>query len=118
MPHDTALALSVRCPRAALVAALLLRLAAAALKGPVGTDEALYSVLGHNLWSGKGYTLLGAPHLIFPPLFPWVLGALERLLGSLELEGLIERMMDGRYAPSKFALHAQTPFGHNGKRVN
>ena len=35
-----------------------------------------------------------------------------------ELEGLIERMMDGRYAPSKFALHAQTPFGHNGKRVN
>ena len=41
-----------------------------------------------------------------------------KLLGSLELEGLIERMMDGRYAPSKFALHAQTPFGHNGKRVN
>ena len=40
-----------------------------------------------------------------------------KLLGSLELEGLIERMMDGRYAPSKFALHAQTPFGHNGKRV-
>ncbi|MFR7669624.1 MAG: hypothetical protein ACLU0O_01580 [Collinsella sp.] len=39
-------------------------------------------------------------------------------LWSLELEGLIERMMDGRYAPSKFALHAQTPFGHNGKRVN
>ena len=33
-------------------------------------------------------------------------------------KGLIERMMDGRYAPSKFALHAQTPFGHNGKRVN
>ena len=27
-----------------------------------------------------------------------------KLLGSLELEGLIERMMDGRYAPSKFAL--------------
>ena len=41
-----------------------------------------------------------------------------KLLGSLELEGLIERMMDGRYAPSKFALHAQTPFGHNGRRVN
>lgn len=40
-----------------------------------------------------------------------------KLLGSLELEGLIERQMDGRYAPSKFALHAQTPFGHNGKRV-
>ncbi len=46
-----------------------------------------------------------------------VVGVLK-LLGSLELEGLIERMMDGRYAPSKFALHAQTPFGHNGKRVN
>lgn len=40
-----------------------------------------------------------------------------KLLGSLELEGLIQRMVDGRYAPSKFALHAQTPFGHNGKRV-
>lgn len=40
-----------------------------------------------------------------------------KLLGSLELEGLIERLLDGRYAPSKFALHAQTPFGHNGKRV-
>ncbi len=40
-----------------------------------------------------------------------------KLLGSLEVAGAIERMMDGRYAPSKFALHAQTPFGHNGKRL-
>ena len=35
-----------------------------------------------------------------------------KLLGSLELEGLIERLLDGRYAPTKFALNAQTPFGH------
>ncbi len=41
-----------------------------------------------------------------------------KLLGSLELEGLIERMMDGKACALQFALHAQTPFGHNGKRVN
>lgn len=34
-----------------------------------------------------------------------------RLLASLELEGLIEGLLDGRYAPTKFALNAQTPFG-------
>lgn len=37
-----------------------------------------------------------------------------KLLGSLELEGLIERLLDGRYAPTKFALNAQTPFGRSG----
>lgn len=37
-----------------------------------------------------------------------------KLLGSLELEGLVERLLDGRYAPTKFALNAQTPFGHGG----
>ncbi|MFR2032104.1 MAG: DNA-processing protein DprA [Collinsella sp.] len=41
-----------------------------------------------------------------------------KLLGSLELEGLIERMMDGRYAPSKFALHAQTPLRSQMENVN
>ena len=71
-------------PWAAFVAALVLRLGYALAKGPVGTDEALYLVLGHNLWSGKGFTLLGAPHLIFPPLFPWILGAIERLVGDPE----------------------------------
>ena len=35
-----------------------------------------------------------------------------KLLGSLELEGLVERLLDGRFAPTKFALNAQTPFGH------
>lgn len=71
-------------PWPAFGAALLLRLGYALAKGPVGTDEALYLVLGHNLWSGKGFTLLGAPHLIFPPLFPWLLGAIERLVGDPE----------------------------------
>ena len=37
-----------------------------------------------------------------------------KLLGSLELEGVVERLLDGRYAPTKFALNAQTPFGHRG----
>lgn len=71
-------------PWPAFVAALVLRLGYALAKGPVGTDEALYLVLGHNLWSGKGFTLVGAPHLIFPPLFPWILGAIERLVGDPE----------------------------------
>ncbi len=71
-------------PWPAFVAALVLRLGYALAKGPVGTDEALYLVLGHNLWSGKGFTLLGAPHLIFPPLFPWILGAIERVVGDPE----------------------------------
>lgn len=31
------------------------------------------------------------------------------LLGSMEAEGYIERLIDGRYAPTKFALFSQTP---------
>ena len=31
------------------------------------------------------------------------------LLGSMEAEGYIERLVDGRYAPTKFALFSQTP---------
>lgn len=37
-----------------------------------------------------------------------------KLLGGLELAGVVECLLDGRYAPTKFALNAQTPFGHSG----
>ena len=58
--------------------------------------------------------------LIASPLKVDDIAALVSLdaVGVLKLLGSLELMMDGRYAPSKFALHAQTPFGHNGKRVN
>ena len=35
------------------------------------------------------------------------------LLSSMEVDGLCERMVDGRYAPTKIILHAQTPLGQN-----
>lgn len=38
------------------------------------------------------------------------------LMSSMEVDGLCERMLDGRYAPTKIVLHAQTPLGQNGIR--
>ena len=35
------------------------------------------------------------------------------LLGEMEVDGLCERLLDGRYAPTKMILHAQTPLGQN-----
>ena len=34
-------------------------------------------------------------------------------LSDLMVRGLIERLLDGRFAPTKIALLARTPFGHN-----
>ena len=39
-------------------------------------------------------------------------GCLE-LLSSLMVDGLVEQLVDGRYAPTKSVLHAKTVFGHN-----
>ena len=44
------------------------------------------------------------------------MGAVEcmQLVSGLELEGLVERLVDGRVSPTKKALHALTPLGQNG----
>lgn len=39
--------------------------------------------------------------------------AVMHLLGALEAAGLVERLPDGRWSPSKRALHALTPLGDN-----
>ncbi len=96
-------------PWLATLAAVLLRLGYALAKGLVGTDEALYLVLGHNLWAGKGYTLLGAPHLIFPPLFPWLLGGIECVVGSPEWASRIVFVVAGAgLVPIAHALARRT----------
>ena len=43
------------------------------------------------------------------------MGAVEcmQLVSGLELEGLVERLADGRVSPTKKALHALTPLGQN-----
>ena len=107
--------------RRSLVGAVLvgfaLRCVVAALKGPVGTDEALYLVLGRNLWAGEGYTLLGAPHLIFPPLFPAVLGAVARIVGSEALASRIVFVLSGTaLIPVLHALGRRT-FGEPAGRA-
>ncbi|MDO4436661.1 MAG: DNA-processing protein DprA [Coriobacteriaceae bacterium] len=37
-----------------------------------------------------------------------------QLMGELEVAGAVERLVDGRFSPSKTALHALTHLGHNG----
>lgn len=37
-----------------------------------------------------------------------------RLLSSMQVAGTVERLWDGRWAPSKQSLHALTPLGDNG----
>lgn len=36
-----------------------------------------------------------------------------QMLSGMAVRGLVERLLDGRYALTKLALHARTPLGHN-----
>jgi 4-amino-4-deoxy-L-arabinose transferase-like glycosyltransferase len=47
-------------------------------------DEPAYLVLGHNLWSGAGFTTGSSPELHWPPLFPIVAGLFEMALKDFE----------------------------------
>jgi hypothetical protein len=48
----------------------------------LGSDSALYLLLGTSLLEGQGYTLFGEPHAFVPPGFPMLLAVLMKAGGS------------------------------------
>ncbi len=69
-----------------VVGAMLLRLGLVlTLPRVIWRDEVDYLLLGRNLLNGQGFTNPdGSPHLVFPPGYPFVAGAIARLVGDLE----------------------------------
>ncbi len=47
-------------------------------------DEPSYVLLGRAIWHGRGFRLDRLPELHYPPLFPFLFGASDRLLGNGE----------------------------------
>ncbi|MFH0911092.1 MAG: glycosyltransferase family 39 protein [Planctomycetota bacterium] len=58
----------------ALAISFVLRAWALHHRGVLEYDETYLYILGHNFFSGKGYTLNGLPHAAFPPLYPLLVG--------------------------------------------
>ncbi len=48
----------------------------------ITNDASAYLRSGQSLWAGDGFRREGHPELHFPPLYPAVLGGLDRLLGE------------------------------------
>jgi hypothetical protein len=68
--------------RAACVAVALVTVATVPLRWQCeGADEIEYLSLARSLAHGDGYTIDGQPHVLYPPLFPLLLAAVNRVAG-------------------------------------
>jgi hypothetical protein len=74
-----------------LIAAFLLLAAIDIHTGETGltTDGACYLRLAENLFGGRGYTLHGEHHTVFPPGYPLLVGLLSFMLGNHLLAGQV-----------------------------
>lgn len=83
-----------------------LRYGRGSCKGPVSysgdTGRVVHALLGCPMRIEDIQRMLRLPSL-----------DVTMLLSGMEADGLVERLMDGRYALTKFVLHAQTPLGQN-----
>ena len=66
----------------ALLAGFAIRAALAITDDLITNDASAYLLSGESLWAGHGFRREGHPELHFPPLYPTVLGGLERLFGD------------------------------------
>ena len=92
--------------------AMLVRLVLVQFKEVVGTDEAIYLLLGRNLWSGQGFTLMGYPITMAPPLFPALAGLLDLVVGDLERASNIIYILFGGLIGLPVYLLAREIYGH------
>lgn len=53
--------------------------------GAIGTDGAIYALVGKNIAEGHGLSLYGLPHTIFSPLLSYSIAVFYKLNGNLEI---------------------------------
>lgn len=76
-----------------------------------GVDGVAYAMSGKNFFSGLGYTYLGEPQLIQPPVYPLLIGFIWYLIHNLEFAGQIVSVIGGGLLVLPVFLLAQNMFG-------
>ena len=76
-----------------------------------GSDSVTYLLLANNLFSGRGYTLFGAPQTVRPPLYPIVIGLLNYLTGDPVRAALLASTVAGALLVIPVYLVAYEMFG-------
>ncbi|NNM03822.1 MAG: hypothetical protein HKO65_01865 [Gemmatimonadetes bacterium] len=82
---------------AVLLMALAIRIAwwAAYVQG-INNEGVEYCRLAENLIGGKGYVgIFGGPHVFFPPLFPWLIGAVSFVVHDFETSARVVSLLSG-----------------------
>jgi len=82
------------------------------LVGPLLFEDGVhYAALARNLAQGLGYTLMGSPHLRFPPAYPLAILAFSKLgLGFLQA-GVLVSLLAGSLIPVLIYLFTRELFG-------
>lgn len=96
---------------------MLVRLVLASTREVIGTDEAVYLTLGRNFWEGGGFTVTdyaGEAYTVtqVPPLFPILVGLIDRLFGDLVLASHIVYVIIGSLVGIPVYLLARAIYGH------
>jgi len=59
----------------------------------ITNDGCSYAKTGKNLAEGKGYTYMGEPNLVFPPVYPYLISLLYRITGDAQSAGIYVSIM-------------------------
>ncbi len=98
-----------------LLFSLLIRLWAVAACRFIGTDGGVDGVglltAGRNLFSGAGFVFQSRPETIHAPLFPILAGLIWRVVGDLELAGLLVSALSGVAVVGAVYLLGRSLFG-------
>ena len=77
----------------------------------IENEGADYARLARNLLSGNGYVgMLGGPEIIFPPLYPMLIGAVSVVTGDTETAGRLISMATGTLLPVPMFLLTEMVF--------
>jgi 4-amino-4-deoxy-L-arabinose transferase-like glycosyltransferase len=81
----------------------------------IENEGADYARLARNLLSGNGYVgMLGGPEIIFPPLYPLLIGAVSVVTGDTETAGRLISMATGTLLPVPMFLLTEMVFERRG----
>ena len=91
----------------AVAVGFALRLAAGLTHDAPASDETAYLQSGMSLLDGDGFTRGGRPELHFPPLLPFVLGLVHKLVGDPHTASVVVTLVAGTVTIVPLALLAR-----------